>query len=578
MKRPVSRVGVPVPSGRRSALRVMTFMTALGTVLPLAASAVRGQETPVPNAPERTPPGVGTVVVPYTDTVPPASPAGSVTRTVPVSTPLSRSGDAWRRGDPDSALREAEEGLKADDRQPDLLNWYGYLLLRRSRTDDARTVFEKAYALGNPTPELRLNLAATLLFPSDASGDNLRRAVELLEAAVAADPARLDAQANLGHAYLRTNRPAEAAAAYATVLDREPDNAPILRMRGYALLKADRPGEAIAALRQAVRLAPTDGEAHALLGSALLGAGRDEEASEALEAARKHGPPNAVVLSNLGMLRMRRQEWEQAREVYAAAAERAEAETPPDRTPRVRLGIVLARLGRWSEAATAYETVLAADPRQYDARLNLGTVRFRQGRLSDAVREFGVAARQRPTDPLAWANLATAQEAARNAPAALQAWKRAAAAEPGNRQYALRLREAALRANRPEVVIGTVRPETAQTAADLTVLGTAHYRKAEQSSGAAAKQRNLVEALRAFERAVKRAPTSPSAWNNLGVVYERRGQINAALRAYKNALRYNPAFGPARANLARFVPTTALPRPSKASSGSSRSSGKRQAP
>ena len=86
----------------------------------------------------------------------------------------------------------------------------------------------------------------------------------------------------------------------------------------------------------------------------------------------------------------------------------------------------------------------------------------------------------------------------------------------------------------------------------LIARGIIFQRQAEAESTAARKQALLVSAMQAFEAALKRDPKSATAYNNLGVVHERRGEIPEALTAYKKAVLLDPTLTDARRNVARF--------------------------
>jgi Tfp pilus assembly protein PilF len=49
---------------------------------------------------------------------------------------------------------------------------------------------------------------------------------------------------------------------------------------------------------------------------------------------------------------------------------------------------------------------------------------------------------------------------------------------------------------------------------------------------------------------IKLEPLNIEAYHNRGVIYERRGQQDAAIREYKTALRYNPEYEPSLKALA----------------------------
>jgi len=64
---------------------------------------------------------------------------------------------------------------------------------------------------------------------------------------------------------------------------------------------------------------------------------------------------------------------------------------------------------------------------------------------------------------------------------------------------------------------------------------------------------NLNDALKLLKRAFGMEPYNPQAFNLLGVVYEKQGDLDAACRLYRAALALDPAYQPAEVNLHRLV-------------------------
>jgi tetratricopeptide (TPR) repeat protein len=73
------------------------------------------------------------------------------------------------------------------------------------------------------------------------------------------------------------------------------------------------------------------------------------------------------------------------------------------------------------------------------------------------------------------------------------------------------------------------------------------------------------EALAELDRAVAAAPLNPEGYHNRGVIEERRGNHDAAVAAYRQALRYNPGYAPAREALQRLGAASEPPTPVDAS-------------
>jgi len=62
----------------------------------------------------------------------------------------------------------------------------------------------------------------------------------------------------------------------------------------------------------------------------------------------------------------------------------------------------------------------------------------------------------------------------------------------------------------------------------------------------------LDESLAQINLAIEMDPINPEAYHNRGVLYERQGNLEAAVKEYETALRYNPQYDPSRQALVRL--------------------------
>jgi tetratricopeptide (TPR) repeat protein len=61
------------------------------------------------------------------------------------------------------------------------------------------------------------------------------------------------------------------------------------------------------------------------------------------------------------------------------------------------------------------------------------------------------------------------------------------------------------------------------------------------------------DAMRQLEEAIKLEPLNPEPYHNRGVIHEKRGEREAAIREYQTAVRYNPQYEPSKEALARLT-------------------------
>jgi tetratricopeptide (TPR) repeat protein len=194
--------------------------------------------------------------------------------------------------------------------------------------------------------------------------------------------------------------------------------------------------------------------------------------------------------------------------------------------PIFYLGWALADAGRFEEARGHFERSLARVPDNLprlraQVLLHLGIIEQRAGNQAEAGRRFLEVLAVEPGHPAALIRLGVALLAQGRVEAARAAWARAASQLPGSREYELRELQAAI-----DTVPVTQREARGQLAFALAGL--------LQQSG------DLVEAEAQYRIATDLLPVHAVAWNDLGVVYARRGRSQDALAAFVQALRIRP--------------------------------------
>jgi superkiller protein 3 len=123
----------------------------------------------------------------------------------------------------------------------------------------------------------------------ERSGD-LKSAAESFEGAVHLNPKDADAFVELGHVYLKRNRPADAENKFRAALELEPKSAEALQ--GLALsLDAQKKPEAIDVYRAYLAVQPQDSAAHSRLVHLLIEQGQNDAAVAELERTGTSGPP-----------------------------------------------------------------------------------------------------------------------------------------------------------------------------------------------------------------------------------------------------------------------------------------------
>jgi eukaryotic-like serine/threonine-protein kinase len=239
---------------------------------------------------------------------------------------------------------------------------------RKENVDRAIDAFERAIAIDGNHAFAHAGLAEAFLRKDSVTPDAQwrRQATESARRSVALNPDLAAGHAALGLVLLRLKQPEEGHASITKALDLDPRLLQAhMGMGEYYIGKGDLK-EAEAVYRRAAQIAPQEWHPVQQLGRSLFLQARYDEATRAWEQAQKLSPDNGLVLRNLGA-------------VYQTTDREDEA------------AAVLQRALEIEPAATVYN--------------NLGTLRFFQGRYSDAVAMFEKAVELNPTFYQYWANL-----------------------------------------------------------------------------------------------------------------------------------------------------------------------------
>lgn len=203
------------------------------------------------------------------------------------------------------------------------------------------------------------------------------------------------------------------------------------------------------------------------------------------------------------------------------------------------LGLALHALGQRGAAITAYQRAVQLGP-SFEALSNLGAALLEEQRFAEAISALEQALVSKPDAANIQIQLGNALKAQGKRCAAISAYRRALAIQPGFEAYhqlATALHE---EGESGEAVI-----MFRQALAMKPDSGEAYY-----NLGNALRASNkLTEALDAYQRAAQLTPDNVNAHNNLGLLLQARGDLDAAVTAYREALALNPDFADAHSNL-----------------------------
>ena len=180
-----------------------------------------------------------------------------------------------------------------------------------------------------------------------------------------------------------------------------PASALMNSVAGTELMKLDSTREATPFLERAVREAPAKPFYHVRLGSAYYASQQTDRAEGEFKRALQLSPDDADALSDLAVIYLNRQDFNEALRLLNAALSAA----PRHADARVNRGLVYLAAGRVDNAIDDFRAAIDIDPSRADAHNSLGVAYGRSGRLREAATEFREALRLRPNDASARTNL-----------------------------------------------------------------------------------------------------------------------------------------------------------------------------
>lgn len=240
----------------------------------------------------------------------------------------------------------------------------------------------------------------------------------------------------------------------------------------------------------------------------------------------------------------------------------------------LREGLALLQAGKLAQAKNVFLSVLAAEPRQFDALHLLGVIAARTGQPAEADKLISQALALKPAEAAAYANRGLARQAASSYEAALADFDRAIALKPGeaetyycrgnalfdlkrysaaatsyDRAIALRPDHAAAHCNHGSALKMLGRHEAALASFDRAIAIRPDYADAccNRANTLLSLGRH-AEALAGYDRAIAINPRHVESHGNRGNALQHLGRYDEALACYNQALAIRPGYTLARAN------------------------------
>ena len=366
--------------------------------------------------------------------------------------------------------------------------------------EDARQTLQRALQAANDNAEVHLALAQLALADGDAG-----KAMQDLDQALRLDPAHHES----------------------------------LLLKGDLLRATGKSAEAVAVYREAVRIAPRHASARLALAGIAIADGKLAEARKEVGAALSIAPNNLQARYTEALIDFREKKTESARDHLAAVLKAA-----PEFVPALLLGgLVEYALGNLQTAETHLNKVVKTAPDNLYARRLLAAAQLRLGRPDDAAHTLAPALKSASQDA---GVLAVAGEIA-------LAKKDFAQASAYFEQAAQRNPDSA--AIRTELGISRLAQGDSRAMADLQTAAAMEGANSRADTVIILSQlerKQFDAALASIAALEKKQAANPLTWNYRGAAYLGKQDVGRARDSFSQALRLDPAFFPAAANLAQL--------------------------
>jgi tetratricopeptide (TPR) repeat protein len=224
-----------------------------------------------------------------------------------------------------------------------------------------------------------------------AEGDG-KRALALLERAVAAAPGSVEVLTDLGQLLVAAERFADAESILRKAVRIARDAPAPQLLLAFVLIRQSKLDEAVTRLRKLLERHPTHAAAWFNLGNVHRARGATEDAARCFARAAALQPANPDAAINLGLVLAQSERLEEA----ASALERFLAQGAPDPDVLLNLGQARRALGLPDGACEAFEAALRLAPEHLGARVNRAIALAEGGREAAAEDEVRTIIREHP--------------------------------------------------------------------------------------------------------------------------------------------------------------------------------------
>lgn len=377
---------------------------------------------------------------------------------------------------------------------------YAYAMMEPPKTAEAVAAYRQLVQASPDVFEPHYNLSSMLLQQGDFAG-----ARDAASAALRIQPDEPFAENNLGRAFEGLGDWASAAAHYGKASDARPSEKVFARNAAVAAMRARKDADAKKYIDRAVRAGDDDPDLKAALAEIYVREGRTQEALALLGSAPAGAKNAAAYWFNMGVTRAQAGDRKGAIDAYKKCLEF----NPGDLDATKNLALALAAEGRHDEALPLFRK-LSTGTSSVEAKSNYAAALAREGDMDGAIQIWREIVRGNPDQHTVRLNLANALWAKGDHATARFHFATVLKARPSD----------------PNALNG---------------VGLWHLMQSENAQ---------AEAM--FRKAVANGPGFVTAYNNLAITLERLNRRKEAIAVLEKALKVDPGYQEAQANLKRM--------------------------
>ncbi|WP_324780042.1 XrtA/PEP-CTERM system TPR-repeat protein PrsT [Thiobacillus sedimenti] len=470
-------------------------------------------------------------------------------------------------GDYKTATIELKNAVAKDERNAEARFELGKLYLAQLDLASAEKEFRRAREAGMAANVVNPMIARALLgqrafqrvldeLPAAAGNDPdsitlqaLRATAELgvgrkddarksLQHALQAAPDNADVHLALAQLALADKDPGQAMQELDETLRIDPRHRDSLLLKGDVLRTTGKPAEAAAVYREVLRLDPMHSGAHLALAGIAITENKLDDARQEVDSALKISPRSVQARYTRALIDFREKHTDRAHDEIASVLKAA-----PDYLPALLLGgSIEYALGNPQMAETYLNKVVAATPNNLYAVRMLAASQLRQGRMDDAASTLAPALRTAAQDPGVLIVAGEIALARKDFAKASAYFEEAAKRDPASA------------AIRTELGISRLAQGDSRAMTDL-------HAAAGMEGGSRAgtviilsqlEDKQFDAALASIAALEKKQGPGAATWNYRGAAYLGKRDTARARDSFDQAVKLEPAFFPAAANLAQL--------------------------